>query len=92
MAADAFIQQAIREAYPDDEILTEETNSVEINPAKPLWVIDPLDGTTNFSLGLHTWGVSIARLVDGYPDTGASVLPPTPGAVQRPARGRGLSE
>jgi myo-inositol-1(or 4)-monophosphatase len=30
-------------------------------------VVDPLDGTTNFSLGLAHWGTSIARLVDGVP-------------------------
>jgi myo-inositol-1(or 4)-monophosphatase len=75
MAADELIRKEIRAAYPDDEILTEETNGIEIDPAKPLWVIDPLDGTTNFSLGLHTWGVSIVRLIDGYPDTGALFFP-----------------
>lgn len=75
MAADAFIRQTISETYPDDEILTEETNDVQVDPAKPLWVIDPLDGTTNFSLGMQTWGVSIARLVEGYPDTGALFFP-----------------
>ncbi|MFN2145423.1 MAG: inositol monophosphatase family protein, partial [Anaerolineales bacterium] len=75
MAADAFIQNAIRQAYPEDEILTEETNTVKIDPAKPLWVIDPLDGTTNFSLGMHTWGVSIARLVNGIVDTAALSFP-----------------
>lgn len=75
MAADAFIQRAIRQAYPGDEILTEESNTRQIDPAKPLWVIDPLDGTTNFSLGMHTWGVSIARLVDGFPEIGALCFP-----------------
>lgn len=75
MAADKYIQQAIREAFPNDEILTEESNTSRIDPDKPLWVIDPLDGTTNFSLGMHTWGVSIARLVEGYPETGALFFP-----------------
>jgi myo-inositol-1(or 4)-monophosphatase len=75
MAADEFIQKAIRTAYPDDQILTEETHNLEIDPSKPLWVIDPLDGTTNFSLGMQTWGVSIARLVDGFLDTGALFFP-----------------
>jgi myo-inositol-1(or 4)-monophosphatase len=32
-----------------------------------VWIVDPLDGTTNFSLGMPIWGVSIARLVDGWP-------------------------
>lgn len=75
LSADRFIREAIRAAYPDDEILTEETNPIEINPSKPLWVVDPLDGTTNFSLGLHIWGVSIARIVNGYTETAALHFP-----------------
>ena len=55
--------------------MTEESDNAGIDPDSPLWVIDPLDGTTNFTLGLQTWGVSIARLVDGYPDTAALYFP-----------------
>lgn len=73
--ADAFIKQAIRHAYPDDLILTEESAAVRLTPGKALWVVDPLDGTTNFSLGLHTWGVSIARLQAGKPNTAALYFP-----------------
>jgi myo-inositol-1(or 4)-monophosphatase len=40
-----------------------------------VWIVDPLDGTTNFSLGLHYWGVSIARLVNGWPETAALYFP-----------------
>ena len=75
LVADTFIQNTIRQAFPEDEILTEETNTIDIDPDKPLWVIDPLDGTTNFSLGMHTWGVSIGRLVNGFPDTAALSFP-----------------
>jgi myo-inositol-1(or 4)-monophosphatase len=38
-------------------------------------VIDPLDGTTNFSLGLPIWGVSIARLSKGFPELGVLYFP-----------------
>jgi myo-inositol-1(or 4)-monophosphatase len=75
LAADTLIRQEIEAAYPQDLILTEETNQIELNPDRPLWVIDPLDGTTNFSLGLHTWGVSIARLVAGYPEIAVLYFP-----------------
>jgi myo-inositol-1(or 4)-monophosphatase len=34
-----------------------------------------LDGTTNYSLGLPVWGVSIARLIDGYPELGVLFFP-----------------
>lgn len=75
LAADRFLQEAIRASYPQDQILTEEGDNPGIDPGKPLWVIDPLDGTTNFTLGLQTWGVSIARLVNGFPDTAALYFP-----------------
>jgi len=75
LAADSLIRKGIQSAFPDDLILTEETNQIPLEPDRPLWVIDPLDGTTNFSLGLHTWGVSIARLVSGFPDIAALYFP-----------------
>ena len=75
LSADRFVREAIQGAFPEDEILTEETNPASIDPTKPLWVIDPLDGTTNFALGLHIWGVSIARIIDGFPDTAALHFP-----------------
>jgi myo-inositol-1(or 4)-monophosphatase len=44
-------------------------------PHSVVWVVDPLDGTTNFSLGLHVWGVSLARTVDGWTETGVLYFP-----------------
>lgn len=75
LAADDLIRNTIRAAYPEDQILTEESGIAQYQPGRPVWIIDPLDGTTNFSLGLHIWGVSIARLVDGIPDTAALYFP-----------------
>ena len=31
------------------------------------WVVDPLDGTTNFAAGIPYWAISVARFVDGQP-------------------------
>ena len=74
-----FIIHEIKESFPDEDILDEELNNT-YRPKKDtqaaVWVIDPLDGTTNFSLGLPFWGVSIARLVKGRPQTGALYFPP----------------
>lgn len=75
LAADRLITNSIREAYPDDAILSEEQRTQITRQAPATWVCDPLDGTTNFSLGLQFWGVSIARLVDGWPDTAAIYFP-----------------
>ena len=75
LAADRLIRDLIQSAFPDDAVLTEETGITPPKTERPLWVIDPLDGTTNFSLGLHTWGVSIARLLGGLPEIGALYFP-----------------
>ena len=75
LAADRLITNAIQNQFPDDLILSEENNTHSGDFGHPTWVIDPLDGTTNFSLGLPIWGVSIARLVDGHPQTAALYFP-----------------
>jgi myo-inositol-1(or 4)-monophosphatase len=75
IAADQFITHAIQEQYPQDKIISEESSHLLENTQSPTWIIDPLDGTTNFSLGLSIWGVSIARLVNGYPDLGVIYFP-----------------
>jgi len=75
LASDNLIQSSIQENYPDDGILSEEGSTVYPADKTHVWVIDPLDGTTNFSLGLHYWGVSIARLKDGKPEIAALYFP-----------------
>ncbi len=75
LAADRHITQAIRAEFPNDHIISEERQTNYPEHAPVTWIIDPLDGTTNFSLGVHYWGVSIARIVDGFPDTAALYFP-----------------
>jgi len=73
-AVDLFLRQQIRERYPDHGILSEEANTVY--DGRPFtWVIDPLDGTTNYALGLCHWGCSIAVVSDGAPLVGVLVMP-----------------
>lgn len=56
-AEDAIIQ-TLRKAYPDHAILAEESGKQGENDY--LWIIDPLDGTTNFLHGFPSFSVSIA--------------------------------
>lgn len=56
--AEAEIIKAIKRAYPDHAILAEETGETEGNDFQ--WIIDPLDGTTNFLRGIPQYAVSIA--------------------------------
>ncbi len=75
LASDRLITTALREHYPQDGIISEESTHHLENDGFPAWIVDPLDGTTNFSLGLPIWGVSIARIVNGYPTLGALYFP-----------------
>ena len=75
MAADRLITEAINSKFPQDKIISEESSHKLDDPQTPTWIIDPLDGTTNFSLGLSIWGISIARLINGYPELGILYFP-----------------
>lgn len=75
LAADQYLRNAINKSYPEDGILSEEARTIYTPQNSAVWIIDPLDGTTNFSMGLHYWGVSIARIVDGNPETAALYFP-----------------
>ena len=75
LAADQHLRKRITNAYPDDAILSEEAGTTYPLNKSIVWIIDPLDGTTNFSLGFHYWGVSLARLLNGYPDLGVLYFP-----------------
>ncbi len=61
-AAEAAIIDVLREAYPDYGILAEESGQTagEGEGAEYQWIIDPLDGTTNFIHGFPQYAVSIA--------------------------------
>jgi len=70
---------AIRDHFPGDEILAEESGANDVPAASGrCWVIDPLDGTVNYANGLPVFCVSIGFVVDGRPTAGA-VLDPTRG-------------
>lgn len=67
-----LVVAGIRRAYPDDGILAEEDNLVLGTPgARYQWVVDPIDGTSNFGRGLPGFAVSIGVLRDGLPWAGA---------------------
>jgi myo-inositol-1(or 4)-monophosphatase len=75
LSADQLISSAIQTNFPNDTLLSEELHPEIGDETTAVWVIDPLDGSTNFSLGLHYWGTSIARLIDGWPEVAALYFP-----------------
>ena len=62
--SEALILEAIRAERPGDAILSEERGTVG-GPSSRRWIVDPLDGTTNYAHGVPIFCVSIALEVDG---------------------------
>jgi myo-inositol-1(or 4)-monophosphatase len=58
--AEETIVGELRSARPDWGMLLEEGGEIEGNPDKPRWLVDPLDGTTNFLHGVPHFAISIA--------------------------------
>jgi myo-inositol-1(or 4)-monophosphatase len=67
--AEALVLGRLRDAFPDDAILSEESGA-ETGRSGRRWIVDPLDGTTNYAHGLPLFGVSIALEVAGRVELG----------------------
>lgn len=86
LASEAAIREVLQRHTPGIPVLGEEGGGAE--GATTRWVVDPLDGTTNFVHGLPHHGPSIALEVDGVPTVGV-VVDVSRGEVFRATRGRG---
>ncbi|GAA4641391.1 3'(2'),5'-bisphosphate nucleotidase CysQ [Gordonia humi] len=74
--AQAWISTVLRVHRPHDAVLSEEADDVgDRSTARRVWIIDPLDGTSEFSMGTDNWAVHVALTVDGAPDASAVSLP-----------------
>lgn len=91
LAAQEAILTVIRRHGPEHRILAEEGDhgpaGVDIEEG-PVWVVDPLDGTTNFARRFPCFSVSVGLLVDGEPVVGA-IYDPLKDMLFTGARGRG---
>lgn len=85
--ADQHLGDSILARYPDHGILSEEGEKV-YRGQEWCWVIDPIDGTTNFTSGFPAWGVLIGLLHHGMPVLGVAEFPPV-GQQYYAARGQG---
>jgi len=70
--AEATIVEELRNARPDWGLLVEEAGEIAGNPDKPRWIVDPLDGTTNFLHGVPHFAISIA-VEEKKPGGGAEI-------------------
>jgi myo-inositol-1(or 4)-monophosphatase len=69
-AAEAFVVSTVRAARPDDGLLGEE-GADRAGTSGVRWIIDPLDGTTNYAHGYPFFCCSVALTLDGAPVAGA---------------------
>jgi myo-inositol-1(or 4)-monophosphatase len=87
--AERLIVQRLLEVRPDDTVLAEE-GAERTGTSGVRWVIDPLDGTTNYIYGYPAFAVSIAVEVDGRPEVGV-VHDSSAGHVYRAISGFGAT-
>jgi len=87
-AVEEFLRSALATLRPSDAILGEEGGEAASTGAPVRWVLDPIDGTVNFLLGLPQFAVSIAAQVRGQTVAGC-VLNPCSGDLFRAAIGHG---
>lgn len=71
-ASEALIAAGIQLAHPTHAMLGEEgtTTAVDVNDAEWVWIVDPIDGTTNYAHAYPHYGVSIAVIRDGVGEIG----------------------
>ncbi|MCF0254207.1 MAG: inositol monophosphatase [Duodenibacillus sp.] len=89
--SEAAVIATIQQFYPKDVIVSEEASPGEAVPASGrCWIIDPLDGTTNFLHGFPQYSVSIAFAVNGVVQAGV-VYDPSRNELFAAERGEGAT-
>ncbi|RDV29263.1 inositol-1-monophosphatase [Alteromonas aestuariivivens] len=86
--AEKAIIHKIQQSYPNHTFLGEESGETSGSESDFQWIIDPLDGTTNFIKGIPHFAVSIALLYKGRLDQ-AVVFDPIRGELFTASRGNG---
>ncbi len=92
-ASEERIIETLRSRFPDHAVLAEESggrSGAGDNGSDPQWIIDPLDGTTNFAHGLALFCTSIAFAVDGEVRVGV-ILNPVSGELFTAVKGEGAA-
>ena len=88
-AAEAAILDILKKAYPKHAFISEEAGQLgDIQNAEYVWLIDPLDGTTNFIRGIPHFAISIACLKNGVLEHGV-IYDPIRREEFTASRGRG---
>ncbi len=73
--SEEMIINGIKNHFPNDTIIAEESGNYKIGNNEYSWAVDPLDGTSNYSRGIPFYCVSIGYMRDGKPEGGAIYIP-----------------
>lgn len=82
------IVDAIDAEFPDHAVVSEELGTTHAGEGRWTWIVDPIDGTSNFTAGLPYWCISIGLTLDGEPVLGIVEAPPL-GRRYEAVRGEG---
>ena len=63
LAIEAMVRERIADAYPGDDVLGEEQGGTDAG--NRTWILDPIDATKNFALGIQIWATLLALRVEG---------------------------
>ncbi len=72
--SDKTIVDGLSSIAPNEGVLSEEGGKF-IPSTNAYWIVDPLDGTTNFAAGIPYWSISVARFVEGRPQSSFLIIP-----------------
>jgi len=75
VTSEKIIVEGLKREFPEIPVRTEEGGRIAGDSSRYEWVIDPVDGTVNFSRGIPLWGISIALMECGKPAACVVFLP-----------------
>ncbi len=73
--SDKTLVDGLQRITNNEEGVLSEEGCQKVPKSKAFWVVDPLDGTTNFSAGIPHWAISVARFIDGKPQSAFLDIP-----------------
>ena len=75
VTSEKIIVEGLKKEFPEIPVRTEEGGRIAGDSSRYEWIIDPVDGTVNFSRGIPLWGISIALMECGKPAACVVFLP-----------------
>jgi myo-inositol-1(or 4)-monophosphatase len=90
LAVGRYLVETVSAAYAEYNVVDEEAGAVDQGSAWT-WVIDPIDGTSNFAAGIPLYAILLGLLHEGVPVVGAMALPAS-GDIYTAARGGGADK